>query len=538
MRWIPSFALLLATSACASPTPAPVTKPATKVETPAASKEASAPKESLLLAPGDRPSVPEFNGATAWLNIDRPLRRDALRGHVVVVDFWTSCCINCMHTLPILAAIERRFAKDPVLVVGVHSPKFEEEKNPARLRDTLRDLEIVHPVAVDANMTIWDAWGVRAWPTVAVIDAETRLAWVGSGEPDANELSGAVEEALAEGRAAKVLAKAPIEGLRPEHGPTTALRYPGKVLALQNGGLAIADTGHHRVVITNAAGAVEDVIGAGVAGAKDGAAEIATFQRPEGLTEVGSDLYVADTGNHLIRKIDRRTRQVTTVAGTGSIGTDPLGSEERAGLSIALRSPWDLLHHKGSVYVALAGSHQIAVFDPKMGTVRLYAGSGREAREDGTAREAAFARPSALATDEKSLFVLDSETSSVRAIDFATATVRTVIGVDLFVFGDVDGDAGKARLQHPIGMAYGQGALWVADSYNGKVKRVDPAKGTTRTVLAGLAEPAGITISGKDLVIADTNKSRIVRRAIAGSGEAAPVAFTGLAPPKADAAKP
>ncbi|MDI1431570.1 thioredoxin-like domain-containing protein [Polyangium sorediatum] len=536
MRWIPPLALLVATSACASPPPAPATMPAPKIALPvldAAPKETSAPKESLLLPPGDRPSIPEWNGATAWLNVDRPLRRDALRGHVVVVDFWTSCCINCLQTLPTLAAIERRFAKDPVLVVGVHSPKFDEEKNAARLRDTLRDLEIVHPVAVDANMTIWDAWGVRAWPTVALIDAEGRLAWVGSGEPDPADLSGAVEEALAEGRATNVLAKAPIEGLRPDRGPAGVLRYPGKVLALQNGGLAIADTGHHRIVLTNAAGAVEAVFGSGEAGAKDGAAERATFQRPQGMTEVGADLYVADTGNHLIRKIDRATRQVITVAGTGELGAEPLGLQEHTGRTAPLRSPWDLLHHKGSIYVALAGSHQIAVFDPKMGTVRLYAGSGREAREDGPAQAAAFAQPSALATDDKSLFVLDSETSSVRAIDFATATVRTVIGVDLFVFGDVDGEAAKARLQHPIGMTYGQGALWVADSYNGKVKRVDPAKGTTRTVLTGLAEPAGITVAGKDLVVADTNKSRIVRRAITASGEAAPVAFAGLAPPKA-----
>ncbi|UQA62166.1 thioredoxin-like domain-containing protein [Polyangium aurulentum] len=530
-RYAYALALVLA-AGCGRANRAPSdASPLSTAENASASKGDAKAAGSPLVAPDERPDIPGFNGATAWLNVDHPLSADELRGRVVLVDFWTSCCINCMHALPTLAAIEHRFRDEPFVVIGVHSPKFDEERDPARLRDVLADLAVEHPVAVDAEMLIWNTWGVRGWPTFALVDAEGRVAWAASGEPDAEELSTLIESALSEARASKKLAKGPLRGLRPERGPAGPLRYPGKVTALADGGLAIADTGHHRIVLTDKAGSVTAVIGSGAAGANDGPYASASFRRPEGMTEVDGDLYVADTGNHLLRKIDKKTREVSTVAGTGSIGTEPLRNDERPARSVALRSPWDVLHHRGSVYVALAGSHQIGVFDPKRGTMRRHAGSGREARIDGAAPDAAFAQPSALATDGRALYVLDSETSSVRAIQFDTGSVRTVIGEDLFVFGDADGDASKARLQHPIGMAYGAGALWVADSYNGKVKRVDPATGTTRTVLSGLGEPAGMAVVGADLVVADTNHHRLVRRPAAASGDASPVALAGLTPP-------
>jgi DNA-binding beta-propeller fold protein YncE/thiol-disulfide isomerase/thioredoxin len=542
MRWIPTALLALFAAASCSAPPATTRLPVADMLDKAASAPAKATTaaEKLLLPPEERPSIPGFDGATAWLNVERALDMRDLDGRVAVIDFWTSCCINCIHTLPTLAAIEDQFRNDPVLVIGVHSPKFDEERDPNRLREFIRAQNIAHPVAVDAKMTIWDNWGIRAWPTVVLVDAQGKLAWATSGEPDQKELAAAIEEALAEGRAKNALAKGPLGSLRPETSPPGPLRYPGKVFALATGGLAIADTGHHRIVLTNKEGAAEHVIGSGAAGASDGSAAAASFRLPQGLTEAAGALYVADTGNHLVRKIDLATREVTTVAGTGSLGVEPLKNGEAPGRSLALRSPWDVLHHAGAVYVALAGSHQIAVFDPKLGTVRLYAGSGREARIDGAALDAAFAQPSALATDGKSLFVLDSETSSVRAIDFASAAVRTVVGVDLFVFGDVDGDASKARLQHPLGLAYGKNALFVADSYNNKIKRIDPAKGTTKSLFAGLGEPGGLTVRGADLIVADTNHHRIVRRAIAGSGEVAPVSLAGLAAPapKSTSAQP
>ncbi len=543
MRQIAGVVLIAGILGCSGATTSPSRGGGADAKPVAAAPATNLPPLSYPLATlppaKERGDVAGFEGASAWINVDHPLTKDELRGRVVIVDFWTSCCINCLQTLPILHQIEDRFRGRAVTVVGIHSPKFDEEKQAGRLQDVVRDNRIEHPVAVDGSMAIWRAWGVESWPTVAVLDVEGRAVWAASGEPALEELTSVVAAALDEGQRANKLAKGPLRGVRVEPIENKPLRYPGKVLALKDGGLAIADTGHDRLVVVDRSGKVEATIGSGLAGKADGSFQEASFSRPEGLAEVGADLFVADTGNHTLRKIDRAARVVTTVAGTGEIGLGRLSTEERPARAVALRSPWDLLEVRGALYVALAGSHQIGLFDPKRETFRLVAGNGHEARVDGPLLDASFAQPSALATDGAEVFVLDSETSSVRAIDVAKGQVRTVVGEDLFVFGDVDGDRTKARLQHPIGMTYAGGALYVADSYNSKVKRVDPRTGTTRTVLgADLGEPAGLGSSGSTLFIADTNHHRVLRWPLESSAKADAVALGDLAAPSIETPPP
>lgn len=463
-----------------------------------------------------RQPAPSLTGATTWLNADHALTVEELRGRVVIVDFWTSCCINCLQTLPTLERIEQAFADQPVQVVGVHSPKFDEERQVERLRDAVSALGIRHPVALDADKTIWKAWRAKAWPTIVVLDARGRVVWSASGEPRFDTLRGVVSQALEEARAEDALAAGPLRGLRPEPSHAGPLRYPGKVLPLSDGGLAIADTGHHRVILLGPDGNVEHVVGSGRPGKTDGTFRSASFNWPQGLAELDGRIYVADTNSHAVRLIDRGSGSVTTIAGTGALGRSPLPDAAVVAPTFALRSPWALLPGGTGLVVALAGSHQIGELDLEAGTIRRLAGDGREARRDGRLADASFAQPSALATDGREIFVLDSETSSVRAIDLAAGRVRTVVGHSLFEFGDVDGDRSRARLQHPIGLAYGDGALWVADSYNSKIKRVDPATGVTRTVFGSgrggaLDEPAGLAFSEGELVVADTNHHRVLR---------------------------
>ena len=517
---IVSCSLLLAACDPAGIKP-PISTPAPGASADAAARPPSPGLEGAVVPlpdEGDRVSVPGFDGAAQWLNVDRPLSLADLRGRVVVVDFWTSCCINCLQTFPTLKRLEERFRGQPLVVVGIHSPKFDEEGDAERLVDIVLDNHIEHPVASDPDMRVWRAWGVEAWPTVAVLDANGKALWAGAGEPDADELEVIVRSALREADAKGALAKGPLPGQRPEKDTSGVLRYPGKVTALADGGMAIADTGHDRILIVDAEGKITDVVGSGAEGKKDGSFAEATFARPAGMAEALGNLYVADTASHAIRKIDRKAKTVTTVAGTGELGGMIRDNAPRPALSTALRSPWDLVTLGDAMFVALAGSHQIGLFSPKTSEIRLYAGSGREARIDGALLDAAFAQPSALAIgkDAAELFVLDSETSSVRAIDLKARTVRTVVGKDLFVFGDVDGDRETTRLQHPIGMAWSDGALFIADTYNSKIKRVDPVTGVTKTLLGGrddklLDEPAGLAVLGADLVIADTNHHRIVR---------------------------
>ena len=531
-------ALLCAACEPGATTP-PIATPAPTTDGRAATKLPQAPGLDGPLVPlpddDERVEVPGFEGTAGWLNVDRPLSLADLRGRVVVVDFWTSCCINCLQTLPALKKLEDAFAGLPFVVVGIHSPKFDEEQDAERLVDIVLDNRIDHPVASDPEMKVWRAWGVEAWPTVAVLDANGKAVWAGAGEPDYEELAAIVRSALRDAEAKGTIAGGPLAGLRPEKDTSGVLRYPGKVTALADGGMAIADTGHHRIVIVNKEGTITDVVGSGKEGKRDGSFAEATFARPAGMAEALGDLYVADTWSHAIRKIDRKAKTVTTVAGTGELGGMMRGGTARPGLQAALRSPWDLVTVGDTMFVALAGSHQIGALSLKTGEMRIFAGSGREARRDGYLLEAAFAQPSALAVDrdQKELFVLDSETSSVRAIDLKKGAVRTVVGKDLFVFGDADGDRETARLQHPIGMAWADGALFVADTYNSKIKRVDPVTGVTRTLLGGrtdevVNEPAGLAVIGGDLVIADTNHHRIVRVPKLGAGTPEPITLRGV----------
>ena len=230
-------------------------------------------------------------------------------------------------------------------------------------------------------------------------------------------------------------------------------------------------------------------------------------------------LYVADTENHLLRAVNLTTRTVTTLAGTGeqarfqAIGGDALTS--------AMNSPWDLALVSGYIMIAMAGPHQIWLYDHEDGKVGIFAGSGAEARVDGNFATAAFAQPSGITTDGALLFVADSETSSIRQINIMEGEVSTLAGLDLFEFGDVDGTGDTVRLQHPLGVAYGDGALYIADTYNSKVKRLDLFTGEVRTVagtgtsgsadgvLGALYEPGGLSLAGNTLYIADTNNHAI-----------------------------
>jgi DNA-binding beta-propeller fold protein YncE len=326
-----------------------------------------------------------------------------------------------------------------------------------------------------------------------------------------------------------------VAGLVREKDDSGSLSFPGRAVVLADGTLAISDTGHNRVVLANSDGSVVAVAGSGLAGLTDGGFSEASFRKPQGITELGGILYVADTENHVLRALDRRTRKVTTVAGTGNLGVGPLKGSAPA-TSVSLRSPWDVLAVGDVVYVALAGSHQIAAFSPSKGSIEVFAGDGEERRLDGAAGDASFAQPSALATDGKVLFVADSETSSVREVSIATRDVHTLVGQDLFVFGDVDGPAPQARLEHPLGVAFGAGAVWVADTYNSKLKRIDRATLTTSTLVGGrnhvaLFEPESVFFGGDYLLVADTKHHRIVRVALK-DGSVQPITWTGLTAPE------
>ncbi len=467
--------------------------------------------------------APELNGA-AWLNTDHPLTLADLRGKLVLLDFWTYCCINCMHVLPDLKYLEEKYADQPFVVIGVHSAKFENEKDTDNIRNAILRYGISHPVVVDVNHRLWNAYTVRGWPTVVLVDPAGYLLGAVSGEGHREQLDTVIGAALDAYKEAGLLDETPLPiHLESETITDTPLSYPGKILADPTGKrLFISDSGHHRIVIATPDGKLLDTIGLGTAGADDGAYEEATFSNPQGLAlDAEHDwLYVADTDNHLLRRLDLKAHTVSTVAGSGEKGIGPnLTAPAR---EQALNSPWDLCIVDGLLYIAMAGCHMLWLYDPAKEELRHVAGSGREARIDGPALRSAFAQPSGLTTDGSALYVADSEISSIRRVTLGDAVeVTTVAGGDLFQFGDVDGLGDLARFQHPLGVAWHEGAIHVADTYNHKIRTVDPESrrassflgdgkpGTADGAQPRFYEPGGLSFAGERLYIADTNNHAI-----------------------------
>ena len=463
--------------------------------------------------PEARVRAPELTGGAGWLNTDRPLTIAGLRGKVIILDFWTYCCINCMHVLPELKRLERKYAAG-LVVIGVHSAKFTNEGHTAHIEQAVRRYGVEHPVVNDRDFTIWQAYGVRAWPTLLVIDTGGRVVGGVSGEGHGALMDELVGALVAEGQANGSLDATPrFVATRPA--PAAGLlRYPGKIAVDEaSGRVVIADTNHHRIVVAAVDGQITRVIGSGEGGADDGEFARARFRHPQGLAVADDIVYVADTGNHLIRSVDLESGVVSTVAGTGEQARQAAGAGGD-GRAVDLNSPWDLTVADGSLFIAMAGPHQIWVLEPESGGVGPYAGTGREAREDGPRWEAAFAQPSGITADDRFLYVADSETSSIRSIDRHTDRVDTVVGVDLFEFGDRDGVGDEVRLQHPLGITAWKGLVYVADTYNHKVKILDPVTRRMQT-LAGtgepdaLFEPGGLAVGLGWLWVADTNHHEV-----------------------------
>ncbi|GAA3285663.1 NHL domain-containing thioredoxin family protein [Paenarthrobacter aurescens] len=494
-----------------------------------------------------------------WLNTGgKSLDLESLRGKIVLLDFWTFCCINCLHVLDELRPLEEKYS-DVLVTVGVHSPKFEHEADPVALASAVERYEIHHPVLDDPELATWKAYTARAWPTLVVIDPEGYIVAHLSGEGHAGGLAVLLEELVAEHEAKGTLHRGNGPYVAPE--PTSGtLRFPGKATQLPNGNYLVVDSGHHRLVeLRPDLETVERLIGSGTKGFLDGESEIAQFNEPQGVTllpaelaeKLGYDAVVADTVNHRLRGVTLSSGYVQTLAGNGvqrlldagparvtdtgagtwsehhdggpadfaadaiDVGALGLGTE------VSLSSPWDVVWSEKlqRVVIAMAGTHQIFAFDPLANEVSILAGSGLEGLLDGKAEEAWFAQSSGLAIDgEDNIWVADSETSSLRrlVVNDSGVTVETAVGKGLFDFGFRDGKADEARLQHPLGVTVlPDNSVAIADTYNGAVRRYDPATKSVSTLARGLAEPSDVVVvqvEGSDplLVVVESNKHQLV----------------------------
>jgi thiol-disulfide isomerase/thioredoxin len=462
-----------------------------------------------------RPRVraPELRGR-GWLNTGGTAYSVAdFRGRFLLLDFWTFCCVNCLHVLDEMRALEERYAGE-LVVVGVHSPKFVHEADPEALEAAVERYEVAHPVLDDPDLVTWQAYTARAWPTLVLVDPEGYVVAQYAGEGHAHAIEALLGELREEHRARDTLQPGDSPYVPPKV-PAGDLRFPAKVVRLPEGGLLVADAGHHRLVeLGDDAETVVRTIGDGVRGLADGDAGSARFSEPNGLcllppdvaAGVGYDVVVADTVNHALRGVSLATGTVRTVAGTGRQLFPGDGSD-------SLSSPWDVTWWRDRVWVAMAGLHQLWTFDPRAGCVEVAAGTTNEGLLDGPVEQAWFAQTSGLAATADRLWLADSETSSLRYVE--DGCVHTVVGTGLFDFGFRDGPGEQALLQHPLAVTpLGDGSLAVCDTYNGAVRRYDPRTGDVSTLLTGLAEPSGAVLDGEHLLVVESAAHRLTRVAL------------------------
>jgi thiol-disulfide isomerase/thioredoxin len=442
-----------------------------------------------------RVRAPELTGRGGWLNTAEPLSLRQLRGKVVILDFWTFCCANCLHVLDELRPLEDKY-RDVLVVVGVHSPKFAHEADHAAVTAAVERYEVCHPVLDDPDLGLWRQYAVRAWPSLVVIDPEGYVVAQAAGEGQVSALDRIVAQLVEKHDAKGTLRRGDGPYVPPEPQPT-GLRFPAKAILVDDH-LLVADAGHHQIVEMDLDGeTVRRRIGTGDRGRRDGREP--QFAEPNGLTQLpDGDIVVADTANHVLRR-----------AGTTTTTMVPLHID---GVPDVV-SPWDVAWWPAieRVVVAAAGVHLLLAWDPVAGAVTRLAGTTTEGLKDGPALSGWLAQPSGLAPDGDRLWFVDSETSALRYLD-AEGNLHTVIGEGLFDFGHVDGPAGKARLQHPLGVTLlPDRTVAISDTYNGALRRYDPAADEVSTLATDLAEPSDAVVVGNDVVVVESAAHRLVR---------------------------
>ncbi len=471
--------------------------------------------------------APEFPDGMDWLNVKEPLKFSSLRGKIVLLDFWTYGCINCMHNIPYIKQLQEEYPNE-LVVIGIHSAKFANEGRVSSLRNILLRYGITYPVVNDPEFVLWQMWGPQAWPTLVLVDPAGKVSAATMGEgfyPQFKEIIQSLkEEFIAKGQ----LDTRPWKNLllRPETRRPSLLSFPGKVRVDPSGNrLFVADSGNHRILQVDAgSGNILIRIGSGTPGFRDGTFDTAQFRNPQGMavSTDGKVVYVADTGNHALRRIDLKERRVTTLAGTGK-QSEEYPPSAGVGPNLPLSSPWDVELSGNTLYIAMAGSHQVWTMDLLSQRLSPLAGSGAEGFTDGPAKEAELAQPSGISLDPNGrLYFADSEGSSIRFIELNERKVVTLAGAgnSLFDFGAVDAIGKEARFQHPLGVKYHNGKLYVADTYNHRIREIDPRTAEVKTLTGAEAgftdgqdsrwdEPGGLDARGNTLYVADTNNHAI-----------------------------
>jgi DNA-binding beta-propeller fold protein YncE len=522
--WLFLACIVVAVMACSSGGSHP---PSNGNDQPGAQSVDGTPATAAKSWAGKDPA-PAIPGGLTWFNVAKPLTLQELKGKVVLLDFWTLGCINCQQIIPDLHRLETEFGS-ALEVIGVHSGKYSTEHDDASIRDAIMRYNLDHPVVNDPDFTVWDTFGANAWPTLVLIDPAGNLVGGHAGEGVYDLFQPIVASLVKEFDAKGEVNRTPIPlSLEAATTTSTILSYPGKVLADPVGKrLFIADSNHNRILVSDLDGRLTAAIGSGKEGFEDGGPADSSFRQPQGLalSPDGKTLYVADTRNHAVRAVDLATGEVTTIAGTGKQLEKMPGANAKA-TETAMSSPWDLVAVGKTLYITMAGIHQLWALDLAKGTISVFAGTSREGIDDGPRAQATLAQPSGITTDGKYLYWVDPESSSVRQVPIdGNGEVESIVGTGLFDYGDKDGNGKSAKLQHPQGITLAGTVLYVSDTYNHQIRTVDTVSHAVGTAAgagpdgrgwndgtgaaAKFDEPGGLGYADGKVYIADTNNNLV-----------------------------
>lgn len=461
----------------------------------------------------NRYRAPEFPDHLEWLNVDRPVSLKKQGGSVVLLAFGTWSSVPCQHMLADLDYLGNRY-RDKLAIIGIHAARFPHEKSREHLQKSICRNHIHHPVINDSGLQLSNIYGIRKWPSVVVIDTSGLIVGALTGEGKRARLDKIIQTLLESGRQHLAIVRDRPEERKCDNDSTGPLSFPGKVL-VSGSRIYIADSGHNRILETTEHGHIVRQFGSDNGGFNDGSCMEAAFNNPQGMVLTNEFLYVADTGNHAIRRIRRHGGEVETIAGTGSVALSPQGDYFTNPAETDLNSPTGLAISRNVIYIAMTGLHQIWAHSLITNTLEIFAGSGREGIVDGISRNACFAQPSALALMDDTLFVADAKSSAIRAVDLGTRQVSTLVGRSLCDCGDNDGHAAVARMQFPLDIHADPNhkLLWVADTYNNKIRRIETRNKLVSSIPVNhrLDEPGGLAFNGDSLYIANTNFHEIVR---------------------------
>ncbi len=469
--------------------------------------------------------APALNGEAEWLNTEK-IDLINLKHRVVILDFWSYCCINCIHMLPVLEKIENKYQNKKVVIIGIHSPKFKTEKNNENVLEAIKRYRVKHPVVLDKDMKIWKSYGAGGWPTFVIIDPNGKISAKFSGEiPYKNFEKGldAIIKKYPESKFAKTKFLPKFKRFENK----SFLNYPGKIdINKKTQDIIISDSGNNRVIILDKNGKILHNIESNNKTFKTNTKNKVSFNMPQGVCWINEkEAMIADTGNNVIKKINLESNVVSLEAGTGELGRRFKVNEEHIATKAKLSSPWDIAIYENELLITMSGSHQILKYDMES-TVSHFSGTGKEDLEDGTLTNSYFAQPSGISVFKDKIYTADSESSSIRSISIKNNFVSTVVGSGLFVFGDKTGKVQETLLQHPVGVCAVNNGVYVADTFNNSIKYIDFKKDKSYQIISqneksvcnindpecdtlGLFEPNDVKINGNYLYICDTNNHLI-----------------------------